>query len=162
MTTVVGMPIVEGNAQGTAIVTDHPLSFWGGLDPRTGEVIDRQHPLSGRCLTGCVLSMPTGRGSCSASGVLLEAIRARTAPAAVVLSRPDPVIALGAILGEELYGWCVPLIIVDEHDRITITDGEFVRIEGGTISVAIPETLPDSRPLCAATDSKPPPKEASR
>lgn len=60
--------------RGIALVTDVPLSFWGGVDPATGTVIDQHHPLRGKLLTDRILILPSGRGSCSASGVLLEEI----------------------------------------------------------------------------------------
>ncbi len=134
-----GAAIVAGDACGEAVVCDLPLSLWGGLDPETGEVIDRHHPLSERRITGRVLSIPAGRGSCSASGVLLEAIRAGTGPSAVILSRPDPIIALGAILGEELYGLTVPIVVLSEADRVRIADGVTVLVTSdGTVRLAPP------------------------
>jgi predicted aconitase with swiveling domain len=134
-----GSSAVAGTADGVAAVTDVPLSFWGGLDPETGEVIDRRHPLSGTVIAGRVLVMPAGRGSCTASGVLLETIRNRVAPAGIVLSRPDPIIGLGAILGEELYGRTVPVVVLSETDRAAIPPGARVAIDPfGTVIVAPP------------------------
>lgn len=120
--------IVAGAASGIAVTTDEPISFWGGLDPDTGEIIDRRHPLSGRNVAGRVLVLPHGRGSCSASGVFLEAIRNRTAPAAVIVARVDPIIGLGAILGEELYGRTVPVVLVSPEEHATIAAGDRVEI----------------------------------
>jgi predicted aconitase with swiveling domain len=120
--------IVAGEADGVALTASEPLSFWGGLNPDTGEVIDRRHPLSGQVVTGRVLVLPHGRGSCSASGVFLEAIRNGTAPAAVIVSRIDPIIGLGAILGEELYARTIPVVLVSPDDRTTIVDGDLVEI----------------------------------
>ena len=94
MTNLIGTVIVPGRGQGQALVTDMPLSLWGGLDPTTGEVIDRHHPLCGERVSGRVLVLPHGRGSCSASGVLLEAIRNGTAPAGIITTRVDPIITL--------------------------------------------------------------------
>jgi predicted aconitase with swiveling domain len=111
-----------------AVTAAEPLSFWGGLNPDTGEIIDRRHPLSGRIVTGRVLVLPHGRGSCSASGVFLEAIRNGTAPAAVVVSRVDPIIGLGAILGEELYARTIPVVLVSPDDRAAIADGDRIEI----------------------------------
>ncbi len=131
-----GLPIVPGAACGSALVTDVPLSFWGGLDPDTGEVIDRRHPLSGAIVSGRVLVMPAGRGSCTASGVLLETIRHGVAPAAIVLSRPDPIIGLGAILGEEMYGRTVPVVVLAGGERAAIPPGALVTIdEDGLVRV---------------------------
>ena len=83
---------------------EEPLSFWGGLDPDTGTLIDTHHPQRGVVLTDRVLVMPSGRGSSSSSYVLAEAIRAGKAPAAIVLGEPDGIVALGAIVARELYG----------------------------------------------------------
>jgi predicted aconitase with swiveling domain len=121
--------IVAGAASGTAVVTDEPLSFWGGLDPNSGEIIDRRHPLSGKIVAGRILSMPNGRGSCSASGVFLEAIRNGFAPAAIIVSRIDPIIGLGSILGDELYDKPVPILLVTPEDRARICTGDQVEIE---------------------------------
>ena len=110
--------LVEGAASGPAIVLDEPLSFWGGVDPATGRVIDRRHPQAGRELAGRVLVMPSGRGSSSSSSVLAEAIRAGTAPAAIVLFEPDPIVALGAVVALELYGRTVPVVVAAEASAI--------------------------------------------
>lgn len=120
--------IVAGDATGIAITSDEPLSFWGGLDPKSGEMIDRRHPLSGQIVAGRVLSLPHGRGSCSASGVFLEAIRNGFAPAAVIVSRIDPIIGLGSILGDELYDRPVPVLLLSPEDRARIHTGDQVEI----------------------------------
>jgi predicted aconitase with swiveling domain len=106
------------------------------LNPETGEVIDRRHPLSGRTVTGQVLVLPHGRGSCSASGVFLEAVRNQTAPAAVIVSRVDPIIGLGAILGEELYERTVPVILISTKERELIADHDQIEINrAGRVTV---------------------------
>ena len=104
--------LVPGTATGEVLALDDPLSFWGGLDPATGRLIDAHHPQAGASLTGTVLVMPAGRGSSSSSYVLAEAIRAGTAPAAIVLGEPDAIVALGAIVAGELYGIEVPVVVV--------------------------------------------------
>ena len=105
--------LLAGAATGTALVLDEPLSMWGGLDPETGEIIDRRHPQSGVLTTGRVLVMPSGRGSSSSSSVLAEAIRLGTAPVAVVLAEPDDIVLLGALVAEELYGITCPVVVAD-------------------------------------------------
>jgi predicted aconitase with swiveling domain len=124
-----GRFLVEGLAEGKVVASDEPISLWGGLDPATGEIIDRRHPLSGQIVSGRILSIPFGRGSCSASGVLLEAIHHDTAPAAIVVSRVDPILGLGAILGDELLGRQVPVVLVTEHDRQRLVSGMLVSID---------------------------------
>ena len=104
--------LVAGTAEGPALVLDEPLSLWGGLDPETGNIVDTRHPQRGANVTGRVLVLPSGRGSSSSSSVLAEAIRAGTAPAAIVLGEADPILPLGAIVARELYGSSLPIVVV--------------------------------------------------
>ncbi len=128
-------PLLAGVATGTVVVLDEPLSMWGGLDPETGELIDRRHPQSGAMLAGCILVLPSGRGSSSSASVLAEAIRLGTAPMAIVLREPDDIILLGALVARELYGLVHPVVVADEPtygslrtgERLTIADGLLVR-----------------------------------
>jgi predicted aconitase with swiveling domain len=107
-----GRTLAPGRARGALLVLDEPLSFWGGMDPASGEVVDRHHPQAGLSLAGRVVVMRSGRGSSSSSSVLAEAIRAGTAPAAVVMAEPDVIVALGSIVAAELYGTEVPVVCV--------------------------------------------------
>ncbi len=119
---------VAGEARGEALVSNMPLSFWGGLDPRSGKVTDMRHDLYGQCVSGKVLLLPEGRGSSSSSSVLLEAIRAGTAPAAIVNMVTEPIVATGSIIGRVLYGRAVPIITVDRADYARIKTGDRVVI----------------------------------
>lgn len=102
-------PLLAGSAEGEALVLREALSLWGGLEPRTGRVTDRRHPVAGTVVTGRVLVMPSGRGSSSSSSVLAEAIRLRTAPAAILLEQADEILVLGAMVAEHLYGRTCPV-----------------------------------------------------
>ncbi len=133
MMRIVGRPLIDGVATGAAVTTDTPLSFWGGVDPHSGEVIDRRHPLAGEVIAGRILVLPSGRGSCSASGVLLESIANGTAPAGIVVSEVDPIIGLGVILGDELLGRSVPVVLITAEERGTIASGASVSILPGGI-----------------------------
>src|SRR5215217_2556175 len=136
VTTIPGQSVAGGLAHGEAIVANVPLSFWGGFDPETGVIIDRRHPLVGQLATGRVLVIPSGRGSCSGSGVLLEAIHNGTAPAAIITSRLDPVIGLGCILGDELYASYPPMVLISDWDRLLIETGDVVELgDRGLITV---------------------------
>lgn len=126
--TLIGRPIVAGDGRGAALVCDEPLSFWGGVDPETGEVIDRRHPWSGERVSGRILVLPYGRGSCSASGVLLEAVRNGTGPAGIVVSRVDPILGLGSILADELLGRPIPVILLADAERYRIKTGDRIAI----------------------------------
>ena len=128
-----GRTLHPGSASGAAIRLTAPLSFWGGTDA-DGRIVDAHHPQCGAVLTGRVLLMESGRGSSSASSVLAEQIRARTAPAAIILARPDPIIPLGALIADELYHHSIP-IVVAPYDGLP-PDGLLrvdARIAGATI-----------------------------
>ena len=124
-----GRTLVAGHASGLALVLDEPLSFWGGLDPATGALIDTHHPQRGATLAGRVLVMPSGRGSSSSSYVLAEAIRAGTSPLAIVLRESDGIVALGAIVARELYGTLVPVVVLEADGYDAIADGAAIVVE---------------------------------
>ncbi|WP_328998415.1 DUF126 domain-containing protein [Kribbella sp. NBC_00709] len=105
-----GRTLHPGTATGEPIRLTAPLSFWGGTDEH-GRIVDAHHPQCGAVLTGRILLMESGRGSSSASSVLAEQIRARTAPAAIILARPDSIIPLGALVAAELYGLNLPVVV---------------------------------------------------
>lgn len=131
-----GRPVVAGSAEGVAVVSTQPLSFWGGLDPRSGEIIDRRHECSGSIVSGKVFVFPRGKGSSTASAVLLESIKLGTAPAAIITANVDPILALGAIVAEELYHKIVPVIVVSQEDYDVISAGDHLTITAnGTITV---------------------------
>lgn len=133
-----GRSLAPGRAAGPAIVLDEPLSLWGGMDPRSGEVIDARHAQRGASLAGRVVVMPGGRGSSSSASVLAEAVRAGTAPAAIVLGEPDLILAIGAAVAEELYGRRIPIVVLPAAECAEIADGAWVRVSDGTVEV-IPE-----------------------
>ena len=114
-----GIFLVAGAARGPVFAIA-PLSFWGGYDPEAGRVIDRSHPALGVEFAGRILVMPCGRGSSSSSTVLAEAIRLGTAPAAIVLSEPDPILVIGALVAQRLYARTCPIIelIPADHARL--------------------------------------------
>ena len=76
--------VIAGAAKGVALVSSEPLSFWGGYDAQTGEIVDRRHPLSGQIAAGKVLVLPFTKGSSTTTAILLEAVRTGNAPAAIV------------------------------------------------------------------------------
>ena len=120
-----------------ALVLSEGLSLWGGMDPATGELIDAHHPQRGANLAGRVVVMPSGRGSSSSASVLAEAVRAGTAPAAIVLSEPDLILAIGAAVAAELYGVVVPIVVLDPEARRAIAEGDQVVIgDDGSVRTA--------------------------
>jgi predicted aconitase with swiveling domain len=123
-----GRILVEGYATGPALVLDEALSFWGGLDPATGEIVEANHPQRGSVVTGTILVMPSGRGSSSSATILAEAVRAGTAPAGIVLGEPDEIIAIGALVAAELYGSHVPVLLALPQTYASIHEGDEITL----------------------------------
>jgi uncharacterized protein len=130
-----GRALVAGEAAGTALVLDAPLSLWGGMDPGSGRLSDRHHPQLGATLTGRVLVMPSGRGSSSSSSVLAEAVRLGTAPVAILLAQPDEILVLGALVAEHLYARACPIVVLPEVTHATIATGDQVMVCGDRVTV---------------------------
>lgn len=128
MTMMNARVLVAGTAAGAILKLDEPLSLWGGLEPTTGEITDRRHPQSGSIVSGRVLVMPSGRGSSSASSILLEAVRLQTAPTAIITAEVDGILALGAVVARELYASAPPLLVVSADDYARLTSGQQISI----------------------------------
>lgn len=117
--------LVGGSARGKVLDMVEEISFWGGVDPTTGAVIEPGHPRFGETVSGRVVYMPRGRGSSSASSVLAELLRVGCGPAAIVLAEPDPILAIGSLVANTLYGTTCPVIVTAER----FIDGENVNVE---------------------------------
>ena len=131
-----GVSVVRGKAQGITLVTNEPLSFWGGYDHHTGEITDRRHPLSGQNATGRVLVVPFTRGSSTTTAVFLEAIRSGTAPAAIITTSIDSFFALASIVADEMYTKPIPIIALDSSSFSSLQTGmELEIMEDGSIHV---------------------------
>jgi predicted aconitase with swiveling domain len=124
-----GKAFIPGFARGEALVSREPLSFWGGYDWKTGEIIDRRHPLSGSIASGRILAIPFTRGSSTTTAVLLEAIRAGTAPNAILTTATDFFFALASVVATELYSTPIPLVAISEVDFARLRTGDLVAID---------------------------------
>ncbi len=134
---VTGRAIVPGKACGAALVSKEPLSFWGGICPSTGEIIDRRHERSGVIVTGRVFVFPQGRGSSTSSATFMESIKAGVAPAAIINLKVDPILALGSIVSDELYHQAVPIVVLAEKDFFSIREDDHLTIEpDGTVKIS--------------------------
>lgn len=138
-----GRVLVSGSAEGEVLFTDTALSFWGGADAVTGEIIDRHHPLSGERLTGRVLALPTSRGSCTGSGVILELILNGQGPAAIVLEHPEAIITLGVIVAEEVFGRSIPVIAVGKEQFAALKTARLIRISDAVADIGSDIALTD-------------------
>jgi len=128
--------LVGGEGQGQALVLPEAISLWGGLDPHSGEIIDRRHPSAGDNVRGRVLVLPVGRGSSSASSILLEAVRQGTAPAAIITAETDAILALGAAVAREMYDQAPPVVVLDTAAYDRLITGQWISVQDdGTVTV---------------------------
>ena len=131
-----GHPIIRGVAEGKALISSEPLSFWGGYDFKTGEITDRRHPLSGQIAAGRILGIPYSRGSSTTTAVLLEAVRAGTAPAAILTTENDSFFALAAVVASEMYDHCLPIIMLASEDYDLLETDDWIEIdEDGRLTI---------------------------
>src|SRR6266508_1014221 len=126
---IAGRPIVEGTAEGDALVTNEALSFWGGYDFHTGDIIDQHHPLAGVRAAGRILAVPFSKGSSTTTAVLLEAVRAGTAPAAILTTGVDSFFALASIVADVMYGKSFPVIALKPADFASLASGVRLRVD---------------------------------
>jgi len=137
--------LVQGKAgEGEALLLTAPISFWGGVDARTGRIADVRHPQHGESISGRVLFLPGTIGSSSASAVLMELAHNGHAPAALVLHEPDAILLLGLIVAREM-GWETPIAVRLELDRFEFHRGRRVTIAADG-SVGLCASIPDRVP----------------
>lgn len=129
MELICGTPVVPGTAEGELLVSDEPMSFWGGYDHETGDLIDKHHPLCGQNARGKVLGVPFTIGSSTTAAVFLQSIRDGTSPAAIITVGTDSFLALASIVAEEMYEKTVPVVSVSREDYAKLKIGDLVRID---------------------------------
>lgn len=129
--------VVDGGpAEGEALILTAPISFWGGVDPKTGAIIDVRHPENGMNISGKALFVPETIGSSSGSTILLELVYSGNAPAALVLHEPDAILLLGLIAAGEM-NLEIPPALVLPRDAYGSFDGRRIRISAdGKLSSA--------------------------
>ncbi len=116
-----GRKIFKGKVVGEALVTGDDISFYGGCDPETGEIVEKDHHLEGKSVSGKILVFPSGKGSTVGSYVLYALKKAEKAPLAIVNKVMDPVVAVGCIISE------IPA--VDQIDIAKIKDGQKIEVD---------------------------------
>ncbi|MFM8535988.1 MAG: aconitase X swivel domain-containing protein [Acidimicrobiia bacterium] len=120
------LPGAAVKAQGFALTA--PISFWGGVDPKTGTVADLRHPEHGTNIAGLALMIPATVGSCSGAAILLELVHAGRAPAAVILHEPDAILLLGLIVAKEM-GWQTPIALRLDRSQFAALHGQPLEID---------------------------------
>jgi uncharacterized protein len=119
-----GRGIAKGRGEGPLLVSPAPLSFLSGVDPATGIIVEKGHPLQGRCIAGTVLAFPYGKGSTVGSYVLYALSRNGHAPAAIINTEAESIIATGAIIGK------IPMIDHIEIPMDRLQNGVHVVVDG--------------------------------
>ena len=127
--------LVDGAGEGPLLALRAPLSFWGGVDPKSGRIADVRHPQHGRSIAGTVLFLPGTIGSSSASAVLLELVSAGKAPAALVLHEPDAILLLGLVVAKEM-GLQAPVAVRLDRTAFAAFAGKRLSVSGdGMVAV---------------------------
>jgi len=127
-----GRTISKGKAQGEALVGTEAISFLGGVDPKTGKVIDKANPLFGKNIAGKVLVIPRGKGSTVGTYVIYQLKKNGVAPAAIINLESEIIIAVGAIISE------IPMVDrLDKNPVENITTGMNVKVDAdnGTVEI---------------------------
>ena len=152
--TLIARSILGGTANGPIIATTEALSFWGGVDPATGLIIDVHHPLHGTCITGAILLMPSSRGSCTGSGVLLDLSLTGRGPAALIFSEDEDVLTLGALIAAEMFGQSLPVLRLSAEAFRALSAARCARIDATSI-LADDLIIAITPPALAALDLTP-------
>ena len=127
---IIGRSLVQGTAQAPLLRLDAPVSFWGGVDPITGAIIDRAHPQHGKRLAGSIVAMPGSRGSSGTPGVLGEALRRGMGPVAMIITKADVNLVAGALVAAALYHVRCPVVLVDNEALASLDDGASTTVAG--------------------------------
>lgn len=125
-----GRSISRGIASGDLLVSPEPISFLSGVNPETGTVVERGHPLEGQSITGRVLAFPYGKGSTVGSYVIYALKQNGCAPAAIVNTEAEPIIAVGAIIAG------IPMVDRLPPEFCCLTPGTWVTVNGDTGEVS--------------------------
>ena len=133
MKTIQYHSVIEGSAAGEMLVSNTGLSFWGGVNPENGEIIDQHHPLKGQSINGKVLAIPSGRGSSSGSGVVLELLKNDVAPAAIIFMETEDIITLGVLVSDVMFDRSIPICRIDKKDFKQLESGSSVKIQNGIL-----------------------------
>ncbi len=126
---ICGRTIYTGIAEGEALVTTMGISFFGGVDPETGEIVEKGHELEGQCIAGKILVFPTGKGSTVGSYTLYRLKANGVAPAAIINTQCEPITAVGCIIAE------IPC--VDKIPLEKIPQGIQLKVDAGRAIVEI-------------------------
>ena len=147
--------LVKNSAEGQILVCKEALSFWGGVDPATGLIIDSHHPNKGEIISDRIVLMPTSRGSCSGSGVLLQLALNRRAPSALVFCEGEEILTLGAIIASRLFNSPVTILRLSPRTYNLLSNAKFAEIKNDRLYFldrVIRLSLPNTKNLKLTAD----------
>lgn len=130
-----GRSLVDGTASGELLVSDTSLSFWGGIKPETGIIVDQHHPLRGECITGRIFAIPSGRGSCTGSGILLELLLRKQGPAALIFQHVDQILTLGVVVARAMFELSIPVLVLSPEAFSSLRSGLPANIVGSILTI---------------------------
>ncbi|MBX2885751.1 MAG: DUF521 domain-containing protein [Granulosicoccus sp.] len=134
--TIQGRICVRGHANGLLLRSDIPLSFWGGVNPENGTVIDQHHPLCGQHLGNRILAIPCGRGSSSGSGVLLELFRNQCAPAALIFCEPEEILTIGVVVAQQIFNIGIPVLQLSASQFASLSSGRSAMVRDQVLFIS--------------------------
>ena len=123
-------PLVAGHGRGKILITQQNISFWGGVDPLNGMIIDPRHELFDQSIPGRILAFPYGKGSAAAPLVLLELAKQTTAPAAIINIETDPLLVAGPIISKHFYGTSFPVVALARAAFDRLQTGQAATVDG--------------------------------
>lgn len=123
-----GRCIVEGYAEGRALVSKDPISFMGGVDPKTGKIIERGNEIEGECIKDKILVFPSAKGSTGGSYMLYEAVKNKVGPKAIVNSEAESIVVIGAIVSDLPMVDRIDISLIKTEDflKVNATEGEII------------------------------------
>ena len=122
---IAGHTVSKGVASGEVLISETPISFLGGIDPKTGEIIEKNHPKEGVTIANRVFIFPHGKGSTVGSYVIYSLKKNGVAPCAMINLASETIVSVGAIISD------IPLVDRLEQDPLAIfNDGDFVEVDG--------------------------------
>jgi predicted aconitase with swiveling domain len=120
--------ILPGTGKGRLLSTRQPISFWGCVDPATGNVSDKRHELFGESIARKILVFPFGKGSSTGSLMILELLRLNLAPAAIINIRTEPLLATGPVVAKHFYDKSFPIANIGESDFDLLETGIIAQV----------------------------------
>ncbi|KAJ6126588.1 Aconitase/3-isopropylmalate dehydratase large subunit alpha/beta/alpha subdomain 1/3 [Penicillium sp. IBT 18751x] len=133
MDSIRAQEIIPGCAEGDLVASKVALSFWGGVSSQDGIVIDSHHPLVGKSIAGKILAIPSGRGSCTGSGVILELLLNGSAPCALIFGREEMILTIGVLVAQEMFLKSIPILQVPMSSFDTLMKLDRLRIANGQL-----------------------------